>query len=226
MKNRNENQQHTTLDRYRRQSKKQGRRLSALALVCIICCLVSGLTLAYLVTQTDFIKNTFYPANVNNSIDESFGHDPDTPDGDIVKKDVKITNTGDVDAYVRVKVVISWTQQDKDGNVTEVYKQTPVEGTDYTITYAENTKWVYDDESGYWYYTAAVAPGNATEILIKECKEAEESNKPDGYDLTVEIISQSIQAKPDTAVKQAWKVTVGDDGNLKVGSSYAGGITE
>lgn len=222
MKNRNDNQQHTTPSRYRRQIKKQQRRVSTLALVCIICCLVSGLTLAYLVASTGSITNWFTAANFDTNISEDFSNpNENTPD---VKKDVIIKNTGDVDAYIRVEIVISWTKQDNKGNVTDVYSKQPVQNTDYTITFAENTPWV-NGSDGYWYYTEVVAPGNNTEVLVKECMEIASGNKPEGYDLTVEILSQSIQAKPANAVQDAWKVNVGEDDKLVFGSN-AGGIGE
>lgn len=204
MKNRNDNQQHTTLDRYRRQTKKQGRRLSALALVCIICCLVSGLTLAYLIANSDTIINKFTTADTSNTIVEEFNYN--------VKKDVKIKNTGDIDAYVRVAVVVTW--QDKYGNV---YNTAPVENTDYTIAwkYVETgNPWVKGDD-GYYYYTEIVKPNGETKILFTDCEPAE-GKSPDGYYLTVEILSQSIQAQPDTAVKEAWGVTISDNKVTKV----------
>lgn len=203
MKNLNDNQQHSTPSRYRKQRRKQERRVSALALVCIICCLVSGLTLAYLVTSTDALVNIFGTASFDTSITESFGDDTS---GVLTKEDVRITNTGEVDAYVRATVVVTWVN-----DAGEVYSKIPVEGNDYTISYKESTKWHYDEAKDVWYYTDVVKPGGSTEILIEKCQETTENNKPDGYVLTVEILSQSIQAEPANAVIAAWDVTVSND---------------
>lgn len=194
MKNLNDNQQHSTPGRYRKQRRKQERRVSALALVCIICCLVSGLTLAYLVTSTDALENVFGTPSFDTGISEDFK--------DNVKKDVKIQNTGDVDAYVRATVVVTWVN-DND----QVYSTAPVENTDYQIEWkTEGTPWVKGSD-GYWYYTTPLKPGGDTKILFTNCKPVE-GKTPDGYNLSVEILSQSIQAEPEDAVIEAWDVTV------------------
>lgn len=201
MKNLNDNQQHSTPGRYRKQRRKQQRRVSALALVCIICCLVSGLTLAYLVTSTDALVNVFGTPSFDTSITESFGGDD--PDSDLIKKDVKIKNTGDVDAYVRATVVVTWVNDDG-----EVYSTAPVEGTHYEIAWNKETNipWVKGSD-GYWYYTTPLKPGEETDILFTNCKPVE-GEAPEGYYLSVEILSQSIQAVPEDAVIEAWGVTV------------------
>lgn len=202
MKNLNDNQQHSTPSRYRKQRRKQERRVSALALVCIICCLVSGLTLAYLVTSTDALVNIFGTPSFDTSITESFGDDTS---GVKTKEDVKITNTGDVDAYVRATVVVTWVNDD-----VEVYPKIPAEGTDYTIKWTtEGTAWT-QGEDGYWYYTTPLAPGDKTDVLFTDCRPVE-GKTPEGYYLTVEILSQSIQAEPADAVIEAWGVTVSND---------------
>lgn len=197
MKNLNDNQQHSTPGRYRKQRRKQERKVSALALVCIICCLVSGLTLAYLVTSTDALVNVFGTPSFDTGISEDF-KDEET------KKDVKIQNTGDVDAYVRATVVVTWVNNDD-----QVYSTAPVENTDYEIEWkTEGTPWVKGSD-GYWYYTTPLKPGEDTKILFTNCKPVE-GETPDGYYLSVEILSQSIQAEPEDAVKDAWGVTISE----------------
>lgn len=197
MRNSNDNQQHSTPSRYRNQRRKQERRVSALALVCIICCLVSGLTLAYLVTSTDALVNVFDVPNFDTGISEDFS------DGQ-VKNDVKIQNTGDVDAYVRVMVVVTWVK-DK----SEIYPQIPVENTDYKITWTTDSAWV-KGKDGYWYYTKPIAPNAETAVLFTDCEPAEGKAAPDGYSLSVEILSQSIQAVPAEAVEEAWKISISE----------------
>lgn len=202
MKNSNDNQQHSTPSRYRKQRRKQERRVSALALVCIICCLVSGLTLAYLVTSTDALENVFGVPNFDTSIYEEFSNQE-------VKDNVKIQNTGDVDAYVRVMVVVTWVN-----DAGAVYPQIPVKGTDYKITWTTDPAWV-QGKDGYWYYTEPIAPGDATAVLFTNCKPAD-GKAPEGYYLSVEILSQSIQAVPADAVKDAWKVIISENSVTEV----------
>ena len=58
---------------------------------------LTGATLAYLITHTDPVPNRFTPAHVSCNVTEDF----DGP----TKKNVTVTNTGDIDAYLRVKLV-------------------------------------------------------------------------------------------------------------------------
>lgn len=137
-----------------------------------------------------------------------------------VKKNVMV-NVGDpgYSVYVRADIVVTW--KDKDGNV---YSKLPQAGTDYTISL--NTvsgtpiaveKWFFGAD-GFFYYTSPVVSGN-TDVLINECKVKEDTAQiPEGYQLSVEIIAQTIQYKGTTdrddnitAVEDAWHVTLSQD---------------
>ena len=53
-----------------------------------------------------------------------------------------------------------------------------------------------------------VNPNTETDILIRECKEL--TTNTDKV-LTVDIISQNIQANPTSAVEEAWNVVVSNN---------------
>lgn len=185
--------------RRRYRSKKPSALL--IALVAILGALV-GTTIAYLFTNTGSITNTFTPAHVTTDIPEDLSGN--------VKSNVKVKNTGDIEAYLRAAVVVTW--QDEGGNV---YPTAPVEKTDYEIT------WVMDGwvKSGdYYYYTAPVAAGQETKILFTSCSPVE-GRAPEGYHLVVEVLASAIQSKPADAVTAAWPVTVNTDGTLNVGGN-------
>ncbi len=167
----------------------------------ILFVLAVGTTLAYLFDQTEPIVNTFTPSTVGIDIEEKFDEN--------VKENVKITNKGDIDVYVRAIVVVSW--KDDSGNV---YATAPVEGTDYTVTWTM-AGWVEKD--GVYYYTSPVKPRESTDILLTDCKPVEGKEAPEGYKLSVEILSSAIQAEPTNAVYDAWGVTVKEDGTLSIG---------
>lgn len=171
-----------------------------LSLLVVLACAVSG-TLAWISTTSGTVTNTFTPAKVTTEVDEN------TEGG--VKSNVKITNTGDVDAYIRAAVVINLL--DENGNVLG----TPAEeNTHYTITW-NNTNW---QKSGdYYYYSTKIIPGGSTGYLIDKCETVGETK------LQVTIIAEGIQADGmDTsvtpsipAVESAWKVvTVNADGTM------------
>lgn len=172
----------------RRHIKKSKPSLLLISLVIILGVLV-GSTVAYLVTNTDPIKNSFVSAGISTQIVEDF-------DGS-TKNNVTVKNTGDVEAYIRAAVVVTWK------NGSDVYPVAPVLGTDYTVTYPANTGWV--ENGGYYYYTSAVAPGGSTGVLLTNCTPLQAA-PDDAYTLHVEILTEAIQSRPDTAVTEAWGV--------------------
>lgn len=167
--------------------------LLAVSVALILTAAIGG-TIAYIVTKTDSVTNTFEPAKVPIKVDETFEKGE--------KKDVKIQNTGNISAFIRAKIVVTW--KNTDGNVSAIK---PVENTDYTMTVG-TTGWTYNNADGFWYCNTAVAPnGGNTPVLIISCK-PETDKAPDGYDLSVEIIAESIQSEPASAVTEAWGVKI------------------
>lgn len=171
---------------------KNKKSIAMLVSIIALLTIVAGTTIAYLYTNTDPITNTFTPTKVNTTIEE----DPGT-----VKKNVKVKNTGDIDAYIRATVIVTW--KDTSGNV---YATAPEEDTDYTVTWTKNG-WV-EGSDGYYYYTSKVAAGGSTGVLLTNCKPVD-GKAPAGYHLSVEILASAIQAEPSDAVKTAWGSTNG-----------------
>ena len=110
-----------------------------------------------------------------------------------MKSDVKIQNTGDIPAYIRARIVVTW--KDANGKVSAV----PVKNTDYTIAFNE-TDWT--QQGDYWYCKTAVDAGGETPVLITKCEK--KGNAPKDYDLSVEILADAIQSEPASAVTEAW----------------------
>lgn len=156
-----------------------------LAAVIVLLAGAVGGTWAFLVAQSEPVQNNFTYAHVSCRIDEKFENG--------VKSDVKIQNTGDIPAYIRARIVVTW--KDANGNVSAV----PVKDTDYTITFNE-TDWT--QQGDYWYCNTAVDATKFTPVLITECKKT--GTAPDGYDLSVEILADAIQSEPASAVTEAW----------------------
>lgn len=154
---------------------------------------VVGGTVAYLVVDTDPLTNNFDLAEVSCRVEEEFDNQ--------IKENVKIQNTGDIPAYIRAKVVVTW--KDEDGNV---YGQAPIEETDYTIQFNEG---VWKREGDYWYYDEPVAPVTEnncyTPVLINRCSSS--GTEPEGYHLSVEILAEAIQSEPTKAIQEAWGYT-------------------
>lgn len=179
---------------------KNKKSIAMLVSIIALLTIVVGTTIAYLYTNTPSITNTFTPTKVTTTIEEKPGK---------VKEEVKVKNTGEIDAYIRATVIVTWKNAAGD-----VYATEPVKVTDYTVTYPTDTGWKKGSD-GYYYYTEAVPAGKTTDVLLTECKPIE-GKAPEGYNLSVEILASSIQAEPKDAVKEAWGVNVNDDGTLKV----------
>lgn len=169
-------------------SKKPAALILSLALILTA---VLGATAAYLTTRSSGITNTFTPAAVTCEVDETLNG---------ADKVIKVKNTGDADAYIRVALVATW--QDSSGTV---YIKAPKEGTDYTVSHG--TGWVKGSD-GYYYHQADVDVGATTETAITVVKGSTSAPTTD-YSLHVEVLAEAVQVV---------------QGNAKQGAIYAWGV--
>lgn len=149
-----------------------------LALALILVCTVGG-TVAYLVTHTDPVVNTFTPGEVSCQVEEEF------KDNYTVKTEAVVKNTGNVPAYIRVAVVANTI--DKQGNITGM--------TTLPDNRLNETYWTKSGD--FYYYKGVVQPGDVTANLLTAA----------GIDLTgiqVTILASAIQSAPAKAVNEAW----------------------
>ena len=154
-------------------NRKKGILLLAAAMLILVCGV--GSTLAYLATQTGQVQNTFEPAYVRSEVQETIANN--------VKSDVTIKNTGNVSAYIRAAIVVTW--KDAEGRTMP---QAPGTG-DYTLTIGSD----WTEVGGYYYYNKSVAADASTTKLIVECKPIK--SYPDGRKLCVEVIGSAIQSE-------------------------------
>ena len=154
--------------------RKPGALLLTLVLLALA---LTGATLAYLITHTDPVPNRFTPAHVSCNVTEDF-------DG-TTKKNVNVTNTGDIDAYLRVKLVTYRVNDDGQhiGGTAAIPAFTPGDG------------WVaYGD---YYYYTYPVAPGQQPKPpLIDSLTHTGSYSDADGGKQALEIMAEAIQSAP------------------------------
>lgn len=161
---------------------------------------IVGASLAYLTMKTPAVKNEFTYGKVSCEVLEDF-------DG-TVKSNVRIKNTGNIPAYIRARVVVTWKNEKGD-----IYGTKPVLGEDYSlaINSNDNSKWfnMTTDSGGlYFYFPEFIGPGEETDKMRYDFKKMENANVPEGYDLSVEILADAIQSEPVSAVEEAWGVTV------------------
>ena len=181
---------------------KTKQPVALVALLVLLCCTVAG-TLAYLVDKTPEVKNTFEPASVSTAVEETFKNGE--------KKDVKIQNTGDIDAYIRVAVVVNWA--DKDGNVYGGAVPTDKgDKKDYDLTLKANNGWIKGAD-GYYYYIHPVAPKESTTAIFEDITQLTD-DPAEGYGLQITILADGIPAAGvgstgKTPMEDAWGVTPG-----------------
>lgn len=178
--------------KYSDKSKGRLRRNKELVLfisvLTLVICVIGG-TVAYLIDDTDEIKNAFTPGKVDIEITEEI-------DGD-TKNEVRILNKSDsVNAIIRAKVVFTW---QKDG---VVHPQKPLEGVDYDITWTKDG-WDGPDADGWYTYGSVVKPSDSTGILFTGCKPVE-GKAPAGYVLVVDVISEAIQTNQSGSSATNW----------------------
>lgn len=171
--------------------KSPRRKLLVISLILLGVSIFSGKTLAYLVTGTESDSSLFQLGQVSCEVCKESD-----------EKNVTIKNTGEVPAYIRAAVVVTFAKQGTDGAVT-VSSVKPEENTDYTLKFQENTKWKRGSD-GFWYYTEPVAAGAQTEVLIEEFASAVRAAAPQEYKVSIEVTASAIQASGTSAVTESW----------------------
>ena len=172
---------------------KHNKSMSKAMIIVVLCSMLFvgtvGGVWAYLTSRPEPITNTFEPAFITCEVEEQF-------DGEI-KSDVRIRNTGNVDAFIRAAVVVNFLSADG-----KVLAASPVQDTDYTIVWGGG-EW-NKGADGFWYCATPVTPDGVTPPLIKSASPISDVS---GYQLDVQIIASAIQTKPDKAVAEAWGIT-------------------
>ena len=185
--------------RYNKRRKAGSTKLVSLLLAMVLLTGAVTGTLAWLLTQTEEITNTFTPAGVPNTPEEKF-------DGK-TKESIKIHNDGNIAAYVRVKLV-TYRVNDQGAHI----------GGEATIpAFTLGTDWFEKD--GYYYYAKPVDPGASSGELLGSSITLKQYTDADGGKQVIEVISESIQSVPTSTVESVWKVDVDANGNLTKGGN-------
>lgn len=174
--------------RHRKPSRAAGTKTMSLLLALVLLTGAVTGTLAWLFAKTDNVTNTFVPASVPNTPEEKF-------DGE-TKTSIVIRNTGNIDAYVRVKLV-TYRVNDKGDHI----------GGEATIpAFTLGANWFEKD--GYYYYTKPVVPNATSGELLDSSIKLQQYTDADGGKQVIEVISESIQSVPTSTVESVWPVTV------------------
>lgn len=172
----------------KRRNNKTGTLFLSLLLVVTLA--ISG-TLAYLVTKSDPVENKFTPSHVACQVTENFDR--------TTKSNVNVTNTGDTEAYIRVKLVTYRVNEDSQH----------IGGTAQIPNFTPGTGWVLNEADGYYYYTSPVKPNEKPSAnLINSIDLTDSYDDADGGKQVIEVMAEAIQSGPDYAVGQSWDVSI------------------
>lgn len=180
----------TNVRRSRRRAYRGRMTAMALATVLLLALAIGG-TVAWLTANGQPITNTFNPSKVTCEVTEKFNGTTGE------KTDVNVTNTGDIDAYIRVKLVTYRTNA----------QGQHIGGTAILPTFTPGADWVkYGD---YYYYTLPVAPNEKPAAnLTNSMALAGSYNDADGGKQAIDVMAEAIQSVPAEAVGQAWGVLI------------------
>ena len=167
------------------------RRLKVAIIVCLIIllALLCGTAFALMYRQTQELNNQLEAAVVDCTVLEEFNGTE--------KSSITVKNTGNIDAYLRLRMVSYWV--DSNGKIVSKPSKMP------TVTVAAG--WVVGSDNTY-YYSKPIAPGGITPDLLDENMILIEEG---GYLQVVEVFADAIQSKPPEAVTKSWGVTIDGD---------------
>ena len=175
---------------------RTGRVTAIVMATVLLLALAIGGTVAWLSTQDTPITNTFTPSQVACEVQEEFNSTTG------VKSNVNVRNTGDTQAFIRVKLVTYRTNNEGKhiGGTAEIPNFNPGAG------------WVKHGD--YYYYTKPVEPDQAPDdALINSIPLKESYEDADGGHQAIDVMAEAIQSVPEAAVKAAWGANFSIDGN-------------
>lgn len=170
--------------KYAKATPKRKRHVALLLCIAVLFTFAVSSTLAYIVTSTSSVHNQFLPASVTFTVDDNY----------------RVTNTGNVNAYVRAAVVANWV--DTQGNILT---SGPADASSYL---SFDTGWSESD--GFYYYNSAITPTgdtSQTSPLVRV------GNVPAGYELRVDVMVEIIQTAGMGAgsAQSAWAIASGNN---------------
>lgn len=174
--------------------------VTALAVMLVLALTVGG-SFAWINYKDAPVQNKFSSGKVTCEVTEDF----DDTNG--VKTNVNVKNTGNIDAYIRVKLVTYRTNN----------AGRHIGGTAYLPAFTVGSGW--REYNGYYYYTKPVAPENCPAANLADYIQLAASYADtDGGKQALDVIAEAIQSLPEAAVKTAWGegFSIGADGTLIV----------
>lgn len=123
--------------------KNGSKKMILLASLLLMLATAIGGTLAYLISDSSQVTNSFIAGEVSCEVQDNYS----------------VKNNGNIPAYIRAVVVVNWVENDK-------VLATAPKGAIYTIIPGDG--WVEKNDDGIYYYSQAVLPGDSTTAFTVE----------------------------------------------------------
>lgn len=174
---------------------KSRNTLIAVVLLIVVAVLCGG-AIAYMYNQTEYVENDFVAPRVTCLVEEEKTDD--------AKQEITVKNTGNIQAYLRVRLVSNWSESDGAGGYNTI--GIPSEMPAFNL----GEDWIKGSDDTY-YYRLPVEPNASTKDLLGSDMTLTEKQS---YLQVVDVFAEAIQSLPEEAVTTSWKVTLDDDGNI------------
>lgn len=174
--------------------RRKALLLSVVAIFLVM--ITSGFTFSILKNKSGSVENTFVPSHSDIEVNEVFNSDSE-------KTSVTAKNKSEYPAYIRVKLVSY--------RVDETDNTTHIAGESSVPSFTLNSDWI-DLGNNIYAYKNIVIPGSTTSNLIGSGSKIalKKYTDEDGGIQEIDVIAECIQAYPDSAVKDAWGVTLSE----------------
>lgn len=176
-------------------------------MLCIFLLLLltmTSVTFAFMFKKV-WSDDSFIPAVVTCEVyekldDTSIGGNTSMIHKGDIKKDIRVKNTGNYPAYIRVMLISYWVNDD--GNVVGESSQIP------SLSLKEN--WFKGDDDIYYYQN--IVDANAFTGFLSDEIQLEKKMDKEGNVLyqRVDILAEAIQAKPVDATIESWNVKMNE----------------
>lgn len=177
--------------------QKRKKNILLFCFLIISSLVLIGTTITYaLLTNKNEVDNNFKIGDYNIIPNENFNPPTHWKKGETIKKEVWVENKGNIDVYIRVRVQPYWTN----GLPLIVNDKNTIK-----LNFSNNNDWIKKDN--FYYYKDILKPNQKTSNLLKSV--TLNKNILDYYkkqEFNVDVIVESIQAKPKEALKEVWKL--------------------
>lgn len=183
--------------------------IAIISVITVVALLSVSSVLAYMFKQSETLDNQFVPADVQCAVTETFEDD--------VKTSVKVENTGNIESYIRLRVVAYW--QDSKGNAVAITAPEIKFGGEWKY---DSDNWIYDEGEKTFYHKTPVPAHELTSELFDDgfsgIKLEKKTVTFDGqkytYHPVITFIAEAVQSVPTNAVIEIWTVSLDSNGNI------------